>query len=73
MKEREILEEIRRVSAENAAREASENLDTCPYCGGTGVIIADLGGFRVSCKACFAQTGLAITPQEAAERWNRRN
>lgn len=54
------------------AREASENLDTCPYCGGPGVIIADLGGFRGSCKACFAQTGLAITPQEAAERWNRR-
>ena len=49
-----------------------KELDVCPHCGGKARIVGDLGGYRACCDLCFAQTGLATTPEEALERWNRR-
>lgn len=45
----------------------------CPFCGDSPKVIEEYGGYRISCKTCFAATGLAIDINEAFERWNRRH
>lgn len=57
-------------------------LKPCPFCGGNAFISADpeavidtqgrRWGYTVVCGKCCTTSGLAYTPEMAAEFWNRR-
>lgn len=45
----------------------------CPFCGSSSRMVAELGGYRISCESCFAATGLSPDIDTAYENWNRRH
>lgn len=48
-------------------------LKTCPFCGGSSTVVAELSGYRISCESCSAATGLSPDIDTAYESWNRRH
>ncbi|MCY9764831.1 ParB N-terminal domain-containing protein [Paenibacillus alvei] len=48
-------------------------LKSCPFCGSSSRVVAELGGYRISCESCFAATGLSPDISTAQERWNTRH
>lgn len=58
------------------------NLKSCPFCGSTATLTTDpkavldsqgrYWAYTVVCNKCCATSGLAYTPEMAAELWNRR-
>lgn len=48
-------------------------LKSCPFCGSSSRVVAELGGYRISCESCFAATGLSPDIDTAYENWNRRH
>ena len=51
----------------------TEQLKTCPFCGGTANIAKGRIEFWAYCPYCGAKTEFYETEQEAADSWNRRN
>ena len=49
----------------------NEELDTCPFCGGTA-IFPDSPLYMAVCTKCLAHTRLCYTKEEAIEAWNGR-
>lgn len=53
-------------------------LDACPFCGGGAILQVRRFGmegfdrFAAGCPECAMWFGWYETPEEAAERWNRR-
>lgn len=49
-------------------------LKLCPFCGGPPKMeeLGDADSFHVVCEACSMGFHANFTPQEAADRWNRR-
>lgn len=45
----------------------------CPFCGNSPRVIEEAGGYRISCKNCFAATALAPDIEMAYKRWNTRH
>ncbi len=63
MEDRDILNRISKI-----------HLDTCPFCGGQGRVERfGLSEFVIECQSCWCRTQVEDTPEEAAEKWNRRN
>lgn len=54
-------------------RTSEAGLKTCPFCGSSSKVIAELSGYRIGCKNCFAATGLAPDKETAYESWNKRH
>ena len=50
----------------------SNTLKPCPFCGSAAGFAGGLYSYRVKCRACFAQTGLYVTEDLAANHWNTR-
>ena len=49
------------------------HLDDCPFCGGEGRVERfALDEFVIECQKCWCRTQVEDTPEEAAEKWNRR-
>lgn len=53
------------------------SLKPCPFCGGKAVIrptTSESAFYWGKCinDECWAEGGIASTPQEAAKKWNRR-
>ncbi|MCY7485788.1 ParB N-terminal domain-containing protein [Paenibacillus alvei] len=49
------------------------DIKTCPFCGSSSRVVAELGGYRISCESCFAATGLSPDIETAYRRWNTRH
>ena len=53
------------------------NLNPCPFCGSTDVIIVERHGFfnlsYVMCRGCQATTKSSISREDAVANWNRYN
>jgi hypothetical protein len=50
----------------------SNALKPCPFCGSAAGFAGGLYSYRVKCRECFAQTGLYVTEDLAANHWNTR-
>lgn len=59
------------------------NLKSCPFCGGTNIVMRDVSGLfgksacartyhYMQCRDCMSQTGYHGTKPKTIEAWNRR-
>ncbi|MDX1473345.1 MAG: Lar family restriction alleviation protein [Reinekea sp.] len=50
----------------------SDELKPCPFCGGEAGFEYDSGMVYIECDDCFATTGLFMSQDIAAKKWNTR-
>ena len=54
-------------------KEGKSEYKPCPFCGSEKIKAYSSGGLRfVACISCCARTSFFVTPDSAAEAWNRR-
>jgi Lar family restriction alleviation protein len=50
----------------------TEELKTCPFCGGTDIMSFDTGAHWVSCQTCGAEGPVVDDREDAVAKWNER-